>query len=92
MEKLEKYSETNNPYFEYLYHLTIDKIRRFYHNLMGFPRIETSKGFRLYTDEDYRNLVYKEDPELEFVNMYLNLITTNCVDKLQRLEMIIEFS
>lgn len=41
MEKLEKYSETNNPYFEYLYHLTIDKIRRFYHNLMGFPRIET---------------------------------------------------
>ena len=53
MEKLEKYAETNNPYFEHLYHLTIDKIRRFYHNLMGISRIETSKGFRIYNDEKY---------------------------------------
>ena len=51
MEKLEKYAIEDNPYFEHLYHLTIDKVRRFYHNLMGMPRIETSKCFKLYTDE-----------------------------------------
>lgn len=35
MEKLEKYAITDDPYFEHLYHLTIDKIRRFYHKLTG---------------------------------------------------------
>ena len=29
LEKLEKYAINDDPYFEHLYHLTIDKIRRF---------------------------------------------------------------
>ena len=91
MEKLEKFAIDNDPRFEHLSHLTIDKIRKFYHKSIGISKISTSKVYRIYTDEDYRNSVYKENPELEFVNMYLNLITTNCVDKLQRLEMIKEF-
>ena len=49
------------------------------------------KVYRIYTDEDYRNSVYKENPEPEFINMYLTLITTNCVDKLQKLQMIKDF-
>lgn len=91
MEKLEKFAINNDPRFEHLSHLTIDKIRKFYHKSIGISKIPTSKVYRIYTDEDYRNSVYKENPELDFVNMYLNLITTNCVDKLQRLEMIKEF-
>lgn len=91
MEKLEKFAINDDPRFEHLSHLTIDKIRKFYHKSIGISKIPTSKVYRIYTDEDYRNSVYKENPELEFVNMYLNLITTNCVDKLQRLEMIKEF-
>ncbi len=91
MEKLEKYAETINPYFEHLYHLTIDKIRKFYHKNIGISKIPTSKVYRIYTAEDYRDSVYKENPEPEFINMYLNLITNNCVDKLQRLQMIREF-
>ena len=91
MEKLEKFAIDNDPRFEHLSHLTIDKIRKFYHKSIGISKIPTSKVYRIYTDENYRNSVYKENPELEFVNMYLNLITTNCIDKLQRLEMIKEF-
>ncbi len=91
MEKLEKIAINHDPRFEHLSHLTIDKIRKFYHKSIGISKIPTSKVYRIYTDEDYRNSVYKKNPELEFVNMYLNLITTNCVDKLQRLEMIKEF-
>ena len=91
MEKLERFAINNDPKFEHLYHLTIDKIRKFYHKSIGISKIPTSKVYKIYTDENYRNSVYKENPELEFVNMYLNLITTNCVDKLQRLEMIKEF-
>ena len=85
MEKLEKYAETNNPYFEHLYHLTIDKIRRFYHNLMGIPRIETSKGFRIYTDEKYRNAFYINNiPEKIFIEMYFKLISDASLNKIQK--------
>lgn len=91
MEKLEKFALDNDHRFEHLSHLTIDKIRKFYHKSIGISKIPTSKVYRIYTDEDYRNSVYKENPESEFINMYLNLITTNCVDKLQRLQMIKDF-
>ena len=91
MEKLEKFAINNDPRFEHLSHLTIDKIRKFYHKNIGISKIPTSKVYRIYTDEDYRDSVYKENPESEFINMYLNLITNNCVDKLQRLQMIREF-
>ena len=39
-------------FFEHLYHLTIEKIRRFYHNLNGMPRIETYKGFKWFYADD----------------------------------------
>mgnify|MGYP004653548299 FL=1 len=91
MEKLERFAIDNDPRFEHLSHLTIDKIRKFYHKSIGISKIPTSKVYRIYTDEDYRNSVYKENPEPEFINMYLNLITINFVDKLQKLQMIKEF-
>lgn len=91
MEKLEKYALADDPRFEHLYHLAIDKIRKFYHKVIGISKIPTSKVYRIYTDEEYRNSMYKENPEPEFVSMYLNLITTNCVDKIKKLEMIKEF-
>ena len=45
MEKLKTYAETDSPYFEHLYHLSFDKIIRFYLNLLGIALIETCKGF-----------------------------------------------
>ena len=56
MEKLRKYAEEDSYFFEHLYHLTIEKIRRFYHNLNGMPRIETYKGFKLYKDKKYQEM------------------------------------
>lgn len=91
MEKLEKYAIDNNPFFVHLYHLAIDKIRKFYHKAIGISKIQTSKVYRIYTDEEYRKSMYKKNPEPEFVNMYLNIITTNCNDKLQKLQMVKQF-
>lgn len=51
MEKLRKAAEDDSPYFFHLYHLTIEKIRKFYHKLKGLPEVQTSKVFRVYTDE-----------------------------------------
>lgn len=90
MEKLEKAANDNNPYFYHLYHLTIEKIRKFYHRLNGMPEVQTTKVFRVYTDEEYRNSFYKENiPEPEFVKMYLEAICDsemNMNSKLQKVK------
>lgn len=91
MEKLEQSAVNNNPMFEHLYHLVINKIRKFYHKKIGISKIPTSKVYRIYTDEDYRNSVYKENPEQEFIDMYLNLITSENLDKIQKFQMVKEF-
>ena len=91
LEKLEKFAMDDSFGFDHLSHLMIEKIRKFYHKYIGISKIPTSKVYRIYTDEDYRNSVYKENPEPEFLNMYLNLITTTCVDKIQRLQMVKDF-
>lgn len=81
MEKLETAANNNDPYFYHLYHLTIEKIRKFYHRLNGMPEVQTSKIFRVYTDEEYRKSFYKDNiPEEEFVEMYLDSITDTSTD------------
>lgn len=90
MEKLEKYAIDDDPKFDHLYHLTIDKIRKFYHKVIGISKIQTSKVYRIYTDEDYRKSMYKENPDSEFVAMYLKLITSDCKDRLQKFQMVKE--
>jgi len=90
IEKLEKIANDNSPYFNHLYHLTLEKIRKFYHRLNGLPEVQTSKVFRVYTDEDYRKSFYKENiPEPEFITMYLEAICddeSNRQDKLKKVK------
>lgn len=87
MEKLKQTYLDDNPYFYHLYHLTIEKIRKFYHRLNGITQIQTSKVYRIYTDEKYRNTFYKDNvPEKEFIDMYLDAICDNSLDKENKLE------
>lgn len=88
IEKLEKYASDDDPKFDHLYHLTIDKIRKFYHKFIGISKIQTSKVYRIYTDEEYRKSMYKENPDSKFVDMYLKLITTDCIDRLKKFQMV----
>ena len=82
MEKLEMAARNNDPGFTHLYHLTIEKIRKFYHKLKGYPEVSTTKVERVYEDETYRKSFDKIDiPEQEFVDMYLSLITDETSDK-----------
>lgn len=91
IEKLERLAEVNDPKFEHLYHLTIDKIRKFYHKKMGISKIATSKVYKIYTDTDYRKSINIENPEPEFIGMYINLITAQQSDKTEKLQMIKDF-
>lgn len=96
MEKLEKAANDNSPYFYHLYHLTIEKIRKFYHRLNGMPEVQTSKVFKVYTDEAYRKSFYKDNiPEDEFITMYLDAIcdtSTNIQSKLTKVKNLYDYS
>ena len=86
IQKLENLVNENSPYFNHLYHLTLEKIRKVYHRIMGIPKIPTSKVHKIYTDEAYRKSVHKENPDKEFVEDYLDLMDLNIEDKNQMLE------
>lgn len=67
--------EQNNPYFNHLYHLTIEKIKKFYHRLKGLPEISTSKTLKIYTDTTgYREKIFKTIPEPEFIDLYIKAL------------------
>lgn len=92
MEKLKRYAEDDSCFFEHLYHLTIEKIRRFYHNLNGMPRIETYKGFKLYKDKQYQEMfsIY-HIPDKEFLEIYFELIQKQGDSKVEMYEKLKEF-
>lgn len=81
MEKLETACETNSPYFTHLYHLTIGKIRKFYHKLNGITQIQTSKVFKLYSDKEYaRRFCDGNIPDDTFIMMYLDAVSDTSSD------------
>lgn len=82
MEKLRIVCNNNEPNFYNLYQLTIEKIRRFYHAINGFPKINTSKVYKIYKNDEYRKSYYSgEFVSEEFKNMYFNLIEDRTLDK-----------
>lgn len=82
MQKLKILCESDAENFYHLYHITIEKIRRFYHSINGFPKINTSKIYKVYKNDDYRKSYYDgEFVSDEFKKMYFDLITTNLLDK-----------
>ena len=96
MEKLENAANKNALEFDHLYHLTIEKIRKFYHRLNGMPEVQTSKVVRVYTDEAYRESFYKDNiPEEEFITMYLDAISDrsdNNQDKFNKVKKLYEYA
>ena len=62
--------ELNDDYFNHLYHLTLEKIRKFYYKKNGFPEIPTSKVLDFYKDDTYSKTIYKITPPAEFIELY----------------------
>lgn len=82
MEKLKLLYLSDDPSFYSLYYITIEKIRRFYHSINGFPKINTSKIYKVYKNDNYRKTYFPGDFVSDnFKNMYFNLIETTNKDK-----------
>ena len=92
IEKLRIACNNNYGNFYNLYHLTIEKIRRFHHSINGLPVINTSKIYKIYKNDEYRKTYYPgEFVSEEFKNMYFSLIEDRSSDKKILLEKIENF-
>lgn len=84
MKSLKKMYKENNPFFNNLYFLTLDKIRKLYHKLNQIPEIQTSKIYKIYTDQASRDIYnIKEVPGKKFMNLYFKAIKPGLTNKEQ---------
>lgn len=92
IEKLRIACENDEPNFYHLYQITIEKIRRFYHSINGLPKINTSKIYKIYKNDEYRKSYYPgEFVSDEFKNKYFALIENITDDKKTLLKNLEEF-
>lgn len=77
MEALKKMYDEKNPYFNHLFYLTLEKIRKFYHRINQIPEIQTSKVYSIYTDEQKRKN-YNIDiiPNEAFLKIFFKVINS----------------
>lgn len=82
MEKLKIACDNGENNFYHIYQITIEKIRIFYHSMNGLPKINTSKIYKVYKNDEYRKSYYSgEFVSDEFKNMYFALIEDISNDK-----------
>ncbi len=73
--RLQKMAVIQDPEFDHIYHLTIEKIRKFYHRLLGCLEVPVEKASLIYNDLEYRKSFSKgEVPELEFREFRAKLV------------------
>ena len=92
MEKLERCYLEDSPNFYSLFYITVEKIRRFYHSIHAFPKINTSKIYKVYKDDEYRKSYFpNEFVSSEFKKLYFSLIETDSRDKKELFNMLTKF-
>ena len=92
MEKLKIAYENDEENFYHLYQITIEKIRRFYHSINGFPKINTTKIYKVYKNDEYRKSYYNgKFVSEEFKKMYFDLVEDTTTDKKQLLQKLENF-
>lgn len=87
MIDLERLGLINGEYFIHLYHLTVEKIRKFYYKKNGLPEIPTSKVLDFYRDDTYSNTNFKITPPVEFIQLYYSCLDESKSNK-ERLKII----
>lgn len=85
IEYLKEMELEKSPYYSTFYAITLDKIRDYYNKKNGFSNMSTSKVYRLYTDEVMQTVQHKFMPEKYFTDSYLNCITTNKFEEINKL-------
>jgi len=66
--------ETNDIYTEHVFHLTLERIKDLYFAMNGLPGVSRTKALKVMLNEEYRKAIKKENPSLEFIELYLNCL------------------
>lgn len=74
---LDRLCRYDDPYFLQLYHLTLEKIRKFFYKKNGLPEIPTSKVLDFYLDDTYSKSIFKTTPPVEFIEMFFEALDSN---------------
>ncbi len=91
MDKLKKCLDEDSFNFYSLFYITVEKVRRFYHSIHGFPKINTSKIYRVYKDDNYRKSYFPfEFVSYEFKRIYLEIIESKDLDKNKLFSLLLE--
>jgi predicted nucleotidyltransferase len=91
MSKLKKCLDEDSLNFYSLFYITVEKIRRFYHSIHGFPKINTSKIYKVYKDDEYRKSYFPFDfVSDEFKNLYLSIIENKDLDKNELFDLLVK--
>ena len=90
MVRLKAMYENNSFEFTSYYYHIVEKIRKFYSRTCGCANIPLAKVIRIYTDEDYRDSIYKSKiPDEAFIDMYFKAID-DTLTKEEKMNMITE--
>lgn len=75
--KLMYYTKINHDYFTIYYSITLEKIRVFYHKLIGCSSLTLASVYKIYTNKELQKVQYKIMPPQEFIDLYINCISVN---------------
>ncbi len=93
MDKLYVLYEQKSINFIHMYHLTVEKIRKFYHQILGISDIPTSKVIKIYTNNQYAEAMSKNIPDKTFISLYIDAISDNqsSTVKLKKIQKLYEY-
>lgn len=65
---------TNNIYAFHVYHLALERIKDLYYAIHGLAGVSRTKALRVMLDDNYRKAIKKDNPEEEFIQLYLQCL------------------
>lgn len=71
----------NDIYATHVFHLTLERIKDFYFSYNALPGVARTKALKVMLDDEYRKAIKKENPDEEFIQLYLK-----CLDERKTIE------
>ncbi len=89
-------NELNDPSFDLMYYILLDRIKTSYHKMKNLPRIEIYKAVRAYRDSNYKEKALGIDVPIDEQYIYLFLQCLNSSglsndEKLSRLDNLVKY-
>ena len=81
------YIEVNDLYANHVFHLTLERIKDLYFAMNALPGVSRTKALKTMLNDNYRNATKKENPEPEFIDLYIRCLNKN-ISLLQRLDLL----